>query len=138
MQRKFPLSLRDSEESSTIKRDTLEYFAYSRGWHIPQELEEDPVLAGPQSPNKSRAIQMRLLRYSRQCLLSRRKAPRGYEYEITMKGEDRLFYLWDKLGDISANGELTPEEAERMTNVLNLKLLILDARKRALSDSRYQ
>jgi hypothetical protein len=138
MQRKFPLSLKDHEEASVVKRDTLEYFAYSHGWHTPQELEEDPLLAGPQSPNKSRAIQMRLLRYSRQGLLSRRRAPRGYEYEITMKGEDRLFYLWDMFGDSNANRELTPEETERMTKVLNLKLSILDARKRALSDSRYQ
>jgi hypothetical protein len=123
MQRKFPLSPKDAEEASAVKRDTLEYFAYIHGWHSPQELEEDPVLAGSQSPDKSRAIQMRLLRYSRQGLLSRRRAPRGYEYEITMKGEDRLFHLWEKLGDIkaNANGELTPEEAERMTNVLNLK-----------------
>ena len=138
MPRKFPLSLSPEDpESNTTKRDTLEYFAYNQGWHSPRDLEEggDPRLSSIRSPEESKAIQMRLLRYSRQGLLSRRRRNRGYEYAISMKGEDRLFYLCDKLGETSTKkGGLPPEEKEKMTNRLNLKLSILEARKRALSD----
>jgi hypothetical protein len=130
--RKFPLTRKDSEEEGAIKMDTLEYFVGFPGWHGPAELKDNPVLADSLLLKGSRAIQMRLLRYSKQGLLSRRRAPRGYEYMITMKGEDRLFYLWNKFGITDACRKLTSEESESMRELLNLKLAILKSRKNAL------
>ena len=133
---RFPVPLKDSNAAGVAKRDTLEFFVFNPGWHKPVELDDDPVVGGLVSSHDdgSRSSQMRLMRYSRQGLLARRKTPGGFEYEITMKGEDRLFYLWKKLGDTKTNGMLTSDEAERSTQLLNLKKEILEKRLRRLSD----
>jgi len=41
----------------------------------------------------------------------RRRTSRGFEYQITIKGQDRLFYLWKKFGETNPDRKLTGKEA---------------------------
>jgi len=71
------------------------------GGHAAKELLADPALGVlySQVPG-NRAIQIRLLRYSRSDLLKKSKSSREYIYEITMTGKKRLIFLWERLGDL--------------------------------------
>jgi len=135
MQRKFPVAQKDADPPGLAKKDTLEFFLINPGWHPPSDLKDDPVLGSLLPPEESRAIQMRLMRYVRQGILIRRKASRGFEYKLTLKGEDRVFYLWDKFGDTNPERELTFEEENRIIELLNLKLAVLESRLEFFSSS---
>lgn len=112
--------------------DTLEYFAYHPGWHASKQVEKDLMLGRLKMPEQSRAIQMRLLRYSRQGLLARRRVERGYEYRLTTKGENRLFYFWEKLPEPN-DSKASDLEVQRFEQRLSLKLSLLENRRRELA-----
>ena len=136
MRKRFPVSSEELDISGAVKKQTLEYFLLHPGWHKAMELRDDPELASLIPKEQSRAMQMRLVRYVRQGLLSRKRAARGYEYQMTVKGEDRLFYLWDKFGETRAEGELAPEERKTSIRLNSIKLGILETRLQTLSRSQ--
>lgn len=120
------------DTSGRVKVDTLEFFVFHDGWHPINELLQDPVLAAPYSLDRnSRAIHVRLARYAHRGLLVRRWRSGEYEYAITTKGEDRIIYLWDKLGYTDTMRTLTEDEKQLME--LRLEKTIEIARKQRLS-----
>jgi hypothetical protein len=123
------------DRSGRIKQHTLESFLLHSGWHKPNELVDDPALGVMWEPAaSSRKIQMRLTRYTRQGLLSRRKARRGYEYSLARGGENRLMYLWQKFGeDTKIDDPLTPEEEKLRIAKISQMIKNLDARIALLS-----
>jgi len=100
--RKYPIALDDVDLSGKIKMMTLEWVLLKqniKGWCSVMDLYRNPIfrldhfyLSG------SRCISIRLLRYYRAGLLQRRRKGRIFEYRLSRKGEDRLLYLWEKLG----------------------------------------
>jgi hypothetical protein len=117
------------DRSGRIKQRTLEFFLIFPGWHKPSELTSDPYLEVIyESPGISRKIQMRLTRYYRQGLLSRRRAPRGFEYSIAKAGEDRLRYFWEKFGESEIDDALTPEEEKLRVEKISQMVKNLDKR----------
>jgi hypothetical protein len=131
--RKYPVPNADVDLSGVVKEQTLEYFLLNPGWHRTVEIRRDSYLTDIVSPEESRAIQMRLVRYTRQGLLERRKRTNGFEYQISMKGEDRLFYLWDKFGETRVDSNLTEQERLTSEKLNDLKLTVLKRRLRILS-----
>jgi hypothetical protein len=115
--------------------ETLEYFLLNPGWSHTWTIRLSPELSSVvMGEEESHAIQMRILRYSRQGLLERRKSSghRGFEYSITIKGEDRLFYLWEKMGKTRAEDNMTEEEKQTSKILNELKLKALKSRLRPM------
>ena len=135
---RYPIS--SDEELGEAKIATLEYFARRPGWHAASVLKEDSQIGTIRFVEDSRAIQMRLLRYVRQGLLRRRRKHVGYEYTITMKGEDYLFYLWEKTNADNNNrdneGSNKGEYETSKKEFLELKLAILERRKARILTSQ--
>jgi hypothetical protein len=78
-------------------------------------------------------IQMRLTRYFRQGLLSRRRASRGFEYSLAKAGEDRLMYFWEKFGEMKADPQLTPAQESLRIKKYRQMIGNLDSRVTSLS-----
>ncbi len=119
------------DTSGRVKVNTLEFFVFHEGWYSARALMKDPSLADIYSadPN-SRAIQMRLARYAHDGLLMRRWQSGEYAYAITGKGEDRVRYLWKKLGYTDTNRELNGVERLMVELRLQKSLEIVRKRKR--------
>jgi hypothetical protein len=113
--KRYPVAL-DSPKINQAKMQTLEFFLTFPGWHTPDELLKDSELGGIYFEDPaSKAVQMRLLRYWGMGLLKRRNRSRGYEYAITPKGEDRLFFLWRNGGYLDGKKEgLSEAEMKEM------------------------
>jgi hypothetical protein len=120
------------EPAGRVKLETLEFFAYSAGWHRPAELRQD-ILApkGDLLVQGTRRVEVRLLRYTRMGLLERRRASeshagtRGYEYRLTLKGEKRLLYIWKDMGFLNQDKAKSLEDLKIIQIRLDLKDLIL-------------
>lgn len=96
---RYKVPVVDIDRSGTVKAQTLSYFSTYEGWYSAKELLKHPRLGRYLSKvPDDRAIQMRLLRYSKLGILERRKVSREYQYRITTAGEKRMLYLWEKLG----------------------------------------
>ena len=65
---------------------------------------------------------MRLMRYHRDGLLARKRRGKRFEYQITVKGEERLMYLWKKHGSYEVNKNLSPKEANVKKKMAELRL----------------
>jgi len=109
--RKFPLSDPLVDPPSLRKMTTLEFLFLHEGWHESSKIKADPDLRSiSQEPSADRSIQMRLVRYCRQGLVRRKRVGHGYAYHLTPKGEDRLFYLWEKFGVGKVEHDMNEEE----------------------------
>lgn len=130
----YPFPHVKPDRSGRVKMETLQYFDSHPGGRSATEMLRDPVLgAKVAGDGGDRALRMRLLRYSRDNLLRRRRKGGEYWYEITPSGEKRLIYLWEK------NGQLSPDNATSLAAIdeMELKLAraksILAAREEELS-----
>ena len=98
-QRKYPVPLDDVDLSGRIKMETLEEVFLEEliyGWCTAKDLFKYTVLGAEPYQSKWRCISIRLLRYHRSGLLTRRRKGRRFEYRLSEKGEDRLHYLWTR------------------------------------------
>jgi hypothetical protein len=129
MAKRNTLEFMDVDRSGRVKADTLEFFLINPGCHSVKTLNSDPILCNPYTPEVDSYLQMRLLRYTRDGLLKRQKVSRRYKYIITERGEDRLFYLWKKLGYLNTDENLSQEEKMHVSDRLNMKISVLKARK---------
>jgi hypothetical protein len=114
------------DRTGKAKRDTLEYFLFHPGRHTPQERNADPYLGGADEIGEA-AIQMRLLRYVGMGLLAREKVSRAWEYALTVRGEDRLLWLWNKFGVEEPPKDMTPEEREVRVQEIRHRIADLEA-----------
>lgn len=121
LQKKFPFPRVPVPTFDEAKMKTLAYFAVTPGWHSVKQFLNDPLASeGESLVLGTRSVPMRLFRYTRQGLLRRRRGRRGYEYEIAMRGEERLLHLWRK------NGLLDPQKGkiESERNALEVRLKV--------------
>jgi hypothetical protein len=132
--RKFPLPL-DPDLTGKVKMETLQFFAFSLGWHSPKDAYADPFLEEPLYESEWRCLSIRLLRYYRQGLLRRRRRSRSFEYSITTKGEDRLIYLWEKLGYLDFDRKLTEPE-KRLVEIRARKAISILKKHEAIIDAK--
>lgn len=99
------------------------------------EIADDPHLGNLFSSNlhpDQRAVQMRLMRYARQGILQKRKSEsgKGFEYRITERGEQRLYYLYEKFGDFDVTRSVMPvDEAVEKKERIDLMLSVLKSRR---------
>jgi hypothetical protein len=121
--RKYPYPAYDVDHSGLVKLRTLEFFVLNEGWHTPEGFRSDASLDKWEDIFPySKAVQMRFLRYTRLGLLERKKVSRNYEYEITMRGEQRWIHMSRR------RGLLEPEKAKNLEE----KNLVSMRRERAL------
>ena len=124
--KRFPYPALFVDKTGRVKRDTLEYFLIHPGLHTPQELNADPYL-GSADETREAALQMRLLRYVAMGLLTREKVSRAWGYALTMRGEDRLLWLWDKFGVEEPPKDMTSEEREFRVKEIRHRIAGLEA-----------
>ena len=106
--KRYPFPVWDVDRTGNVKRRTLEFFVFNEGWHTAERIRREPGLDTWEDiyPD-TRAVSIRLLRYTRAGLLQRREIrPHWYEYTITMEGERRWMFLAKKFG------LLDPEKAK--------------------------
>ncbi|UCH01536.1 MAG: hypothetical protein JSV20_06655 [Candidatus Bathyarchaeota archaeon] len=101
--RRYPTRFQNPDLNRKIKIDTLE--ALCGQWRSVKELFERTTLRIGLGRSQWRCLSIRLLRYYRAGLLYRRRVGRRYEYTLTEKGENRLFYLWINCGLLSGQSE---------------------------------
>lgn len=97
--RRYSRPIIDVDRSGMIKLSTLQSLIFE--WKSAKELGKNPLFLSNPYRSGWRCLSIRLLRYTREGLLQRRRVGRCYEYKISLKGEDRLCYLWDKFGSLS-------------------------------------
>jgi len=97
--RKYPIPLMKIDRSGMIKLLTLETLIFE--WKSAKELLNDSIFETYIYLSDWRCLSMRLLRYYRQGLLQRKKVGHCYKYKLSIKGEDRLYYLWNKFNLLS-------------------------------------
>lgn|GEM_PF-5153250 len=124
--KRFPYPAPFVDRTGKVKRDTLEYFLIHPGLHTPQELNADSYLGSANETGEA-ALQMRLLRYVAMGLLAREKVSRAWGYALTMRGEDRLLWLWDKFGVEEPPKNMTPVEREFMVKEIRHRIADLEA-----------
>ena len=83
-------------------------------------LETHPYLSG------WRCNSMKLLRYTDQGLLKKKRFGRPWKYQLTAKGKKRLQYLWRKFGSLSFPHDptLTAEQREVKNKLVEKKLYL--------------
>ena len=99
-ERKYPIPLMKIDRSGMIKLLTLENLIFE--WKSAKELLNDSIFETYIYLSDWRCISMRLIRYYRQGLLRRKKVGHCYKYKLSIKGEERLYYLWNKFNLLSA------------------------------------
>jgi len=104
--REYPVPLEPLDLSGRIKAETLKTIFIEEtlqpgGWCTAEDLLKDPVVGLRLYWSQRNAVSMELLRYYRQGLLLRRRRGRCYEYKLSEKGHDRLWYFWRKFGYIA-------------------------------------
>lgn len=105
---------------------TLEHFAFTREWHTKEQFLEDPTVAEWENPTPGTRVNVRLLRYTRAGLLSRRRNERKYQYEyrLSPKGEDRYIYMLKDRGLLNpANAKSMLEKETMLIRLAAVKLL---------------
>ena len=131
---KFPRPIMQVDRSGRIKQKTLEsllFLKYSNPteWFSPKGLLSDSEFARYPYLSGWRCISQRLLRYTRQGPLERKKFGRCFKYRLTRRGEDRLEYLWKKFQLLSPSTDQTlSEEARQAKNRLYKGRLYLGIR----------
>lgn len=114
--------------------NTLEHFAHTTRWHTKKQFLKDPKVADWKSPAPGKRVNVRLLRYTRAGLLSRRRREGRYEYEyrLSPKGVDRYIYMLKDRGPLDPGKAETPEEKETMLNRLAVARLLRMRQRRRL------
>ena len=132
-ERRYPFPNFEPDRSGEVAALTLEYFVTHPTSHTATELTKDPVLGNTLARDQGdRALRVRLLRYSRQGLLRRKRERGQYHYEVTRRGENRLIHLWERaelLDPAKADSEAAREE---MKARLELVKSILKAQEKQL------
>ena len=118
--RRFPVPRVDVDRTGATKSRTLEFFVLYTGWNSAREFCLSPVAGEPLGIEFTKSVEMRLLRYERAGLLRRRRRKRGYEYSISMRGEERLVFLWERLGLLNPGTATTVEDKEVMRSRLRI------------------
>lgn len=98
-ERKFPVPLEDVDLSGRIKMETLEEILYEqseKGWCSSKYMYKNSFGIDHRYKSRSKCISIRFLRYYRAGLLKRQRRGRGFVYNLSEKGEDRLLYFWEK------------------------------------------
>jgi hypothetical protein len=134
-ERRYPFPGFEPDRSGEVAALTLKYFVTHPTSHTATELTKDPILGNMLARDRGdRALRVRLLRYSRQGLLLRKRERREYHYEITKFGENRLIHLWERAGLLDpakADSEVAREE---MKVRLELVRSILKAQEKQLTE----
>ena len=136
-EKKYPFPTYEVDLSGNIMLNTLEHFAHTLQWHTKKQFLRDPMVTDWENPTPGKRVNVRLLRYARAGLLSRRKREGRYEYEyrLSPKGEDRYIYMLKSRGLLNPNNAKTPEEKETVLNRIKLaKLLRMRQRRRLESE----
>lgn len=126
-ERKFPIPSLPASGFNESKMATLAYFAVTPGWHPQAQVKNDSLASNLERLiPRSKSVPMRLLRYTNQGLLMRRKGKRGYEYAITMRGEERLLHLWRSKGLLDPDKAKTEDEMNAVYTRLRLERFLLE------------
>lgn len=132
-EKKYPFPTYEVDLSGGVMLNTLEHFAHTTRWHTKKQFLRDPMVADWEIPTPGKRVNVRLLRYTRAGLLSRRRREGRYEYEyrLSPKGEDRYIYILKSGGLLDPGNAKTPEEKELMLNRIAVaKLLRMRQRRR--------
>ncbi len=123
-ERRYSFPYAKPDRSGKVAARTLEYFAIHPSSHTATDLLRDPVLGNMLAKDRGdKALRVRLLRYTRQGLFTRKWESGEYQYSITRSGEKRLIHLWERVGLLDpANAVSQPEKAE-----MDLRLQIVDS-----------
>lgn len=108
------------DRTGATKARTLEFFALDQSWYSAKEFCTSPTANEFLGLEALKTVEMRLLRYARVGLLKRRTRERGYEYSISLLGEERLVYLWERLGYLNESAASTAGDREVLRSRLKL------------------
>lgn len=138
--RRYSPPMEDVDLSGAIKMMTLEDVLFRQleeGWCSPYDLYENS-----RSYNryrlKSKCFSIRLLRYCRMGLLRRKRRNGIFVYTLSEKGEDRLLYLWKKLGCLDPppdweNKGSSGEAGKKLAEIrLNYAINLLESKKKRI------
>jgi hypothetical protein len=144
--RKYPIRMRP-DLSGKVKMETLEAVLIEQtmnDWCSPKKLYEESILGIKILFSEWRCISIRLLRYYRQGLLRRRRKCRGYEYQLSDRGERRLVYFYRKFNCLQPppgwefNGRLGELDKELAEQRGKLAIQILEAQSERLKKRHEQ
>ncbi len=136
-ERKFPVPSLPSRGFNESKMATLAYFAVTPGWHSQAQVKNDQLASDLERLfPRMKSVSMRLLRYTKQGLLMRRRGKRGYEYAITMRGEERLLHLWRSKGLLDPDEAKTEDERKVVSTRLRLERVLLERHSLELDKPR--
>lgn len=128
--RRYPIPRVKPDRSGRIAAETLQYFVAHPGPHTATEVLRDRVVGKrPLADGGEKGIRMNLLHYSRQGLLRRERKGREYRYQITKSGENRLIFLWDRMGLTDPSKAASIEAREEMRRRLAIVDSILAERE---------
>jgi len=134
-ERRYPFPSIEPDRSGKVAALTLEYFVSHPASHTATELTEDPTLGNTLARDMGdKALMVRLLRYSRQGLLRRKREGGQYRYEITRRGEKRMIYLWERSGLLDPANVDSDAAREEMKLRLELVKSILKMQERKLKE----
>lgn len=126
-ERKFPSPSLSTPAFNESKMATLAYFAVTPGWHPQAQVKNDRLASDLERLiPRSKSVPMRLLRYTKQGLLMRRRGRRGYEYTITRRGEEWLLHLWRSKGLLDPDKAETEDEMKAVYIRLRLERVLLE------------
>ncbi len=125
--RRFPVPRFGVDRTGATKSRSLEFFALDTSWHSAREFCSSPIANEFLGLEALKTVEMRLLRYSRAGLVKRRRRKRGYEYSISLLGEERLVYLWERLGYLNPSTATGAGDKEVMRS--RLKIAVFLAKK---------
>ena len=131
--RQYPVFVEPIDKTGRTKARTLEFFLNHKGPHKAKELYSDPEVASPLMKG-GRCIEIRLLKYCRMGLLSREREGRAYRYSITTEGENRLRYLWDRLGYLTVGPSNSELEREVVRKRLKTCIALVDKQLDAIDN----
>jgi hypothetical protein len=134
-ERRYPFPYVKSDRSGRVAAQTLEYFVQHPTSHAVTELLRDPILGNMLAKDRGdKALRVRLLRYTRQGLLSREWESGEYRYKITRPGENRLIHLWGRAGLLDPEKADSQAAKEEMKLRLETQLSILKSQEEELRE----
>jgi hypothetical protein len=134
-ERRYPFPYVKPDRSGRVAAQTLEYFVHDPTSHAVTELLRDPILGNMLAKDSGdKALRVRLLRYTRQGLLSRKWESGEYRYKITRPGENRLIYLWERAGLLDPEKADSQAAKEEMKLRLKTRLSILRSQEEELQE----
>jgi hypothetical protein len=124
--RKYPFSPFLTDLTGAVLLRTLEHFAFSGKWETKKQFLKDQAVTAWENPAPGTRINVRLMRYSRNGLLLRRRTNARYEYEYRLapKGFRRYVYLLNMKGLLNPGAVKDSDDKGRMLNrIMLIKLL---------------